>query len=94
LRNRDRKDWLPFQAAANAPSLKNVVAEEPAMADYPYEGYVIRTQAQKDWRAIITGGSGLAKPSIARATLQEGEAVTIGRAKAIIDELLLPTKNP
>ncbi len=64
------------------------------MADYSSEGYVIRTQAQNDWRAIITGGSGLAKPPIARATLQEGEAVAIDRAKALIDELLLPTKNP
>ena len=67
---------------------------KPAMADYSYEGYVIRTQVQKDWSATITGGSGLAKSSIARATLQEGEAVAIERAKAIIDELLLPTKNP
>ena len=64
------------------------------MADYSYEGYLIRTQAQKDWVAIITGHSGPANPTIAKATLQEGEAVTIERAKAIIDELLLPTKNP
>lgn len=65
------------------------------MAEYSYEGYVIVTQAQHDeWSALIMGGAGLAKPTIARATMDEGETVAIERAKAIIDELLLPTKNP
>lgn len=75
-------------------SQNEVAKGEEQVADYSYEGYKIRTQLQNDWSALIIGGSGFGKPSIARATLQEGEPVAIERAKAIIDELLLPTKNP
>ncbi|MCX7304859.1 MAG: hypothetical protein NTV73_11070 [Hyphomicrobiales bacterium] len=53
---------------------------------YIHRGYRIQTQVTAQWQAIIWApGSSSAITQLPKATIEEGETVSLQRAKALID---------
>ena len=53
---------------------------------YVHRGYRIQTQVTSQWQAIVWApGSSRASTQLSKATIAEGEIVSLQRAKALID---------
>jgi len=53
---------------------------------YVHRGYRIQTQVTSQWQAIVWApGSSRASTQLSKATIAEGELVSLQRAKALID---------
>lgn len=54
---------------------------------YVHRGYRIQTQVTSQWQAIVWApGSSHASTQLSKATIAEGEIISLQRAKALIDQ--------